>query len=67
VQQIHPDLCDDSIDRVIDGMNFGKKWKHHVRSAQQALKREGVVLFDNGTWRLSPGQKQEAASRANLR
>ena len=54
VQQIHPDLCDDSIDRVIDGVNFGKKWKHHVRSAQQALKREGAVLFDSGMWRLRP-------------
>lgn len=38
IQQIHPDICDDSVDRVIDGVNFGKKWKHHVRSAQQALK-----------------------------
>lgn len=53
IQQIHPDLCDDNIDRVIDGMNFGKKWKHHVRSAQQALKREGTVLFEDGRWRLS--------------
>lgn len=52
VQQINPDLCDDSIDRMIDGMNFGKKWKHHVRSAQQALKREGSVLFDGQKWHL---------------
>ncbi|MFQ6007779.1 MAG: hypothetical protein ACE5K8_02400, partial [Candidatus Zixiibacteriota bacterium] len=28
IQAIHPDLCDDSIDRVIDGRHFGKKWKH---------------------------------------
>jgi phosphatidylserine/phosphatidylglycerophosphate/cardiolipin synthase-like enzyme len=53
IQQIHPDLCDDSVDWVIDGVNFGKKWKHHVRSAQQALKREGSVLFDGERWRLS--------------
>jgi phosphatidylserine/phosphatidylglycerophosphate/cardiolipin synthase-like enzyme len=53
VQQIHPDLCDDSVDRIIDGVNFGKKWKHHVRSAQQALKREGLVLFDGERWRLA--------------
>jgi hypothetical protein len=52
IQQMHPDLCDDSIDRVIDGVNFGKKWKHHVRSAQQALKREGLVLFDGERWLL---------------
>lgn len=53
IQQIHPDLCDDSIDRVIDGVNFGKKWKHHVRSAQQALKREGMVTFSGEAWRLA--------------
>ncbi len=53
IQQIHPDLCDDNIDRVIDGMNFGKKWKHHVRSAQQALKREGQVQFDGERWSLT--------------
>ena len=52
IQQIHPDLCNDAIDRVIDGVNFGKKWKHHVRSAQQALKREGLVSFDGEKWRL---------------
>lgn len=52
IQQIHPDLCDDNIDRIIDGMNFGKKWKHHVRSAQQALKREGQVHFDGERWHL---------------
>jgi phosphatidylserine/phosphatidylglycerophosphate/cardiolipin synthase-like enzyme len=53
IQQIHPDLCDDTIDRVIDGVNFGKKWKHHVRSAQQALKREGLVRFDGEKWYLA--------------
>lgn len=42
VQRLQPDLCDDSIDRVIDGVHFGKRWKHHVRSAQQFLKRTGA-------------------------
>jgi hypothetical protein len=50
IQQIHPDLCDDSVDRIIEGVNFGKKWKHHVRSAQQALKRDRLVLFDGQRW-----------------
>lgn len=54
IQQIHPDICDDSIDRVIDGLSFGKKWKHHVRTAQQALKREGRVSFDGERWHLLP-------------
>lgn len=50
VQQIHPDLCDDSIDRVIDGVHFGKKWKHYVRNAQQALKRKGLIRYDGERW-----------------
>lgn len=50
VQHIHPDLCDDTIDRVIDGVHFGKKWKHYVRNAQQALKRKGHVDFDGQRW-----------------
>jgi phosphatidylserine/phosphatidylglycerophosphate/cardiolipin synthase-like enzyme len=50
IQQIHPDLCDDSVDRVIDGKSFGKKWKHAVRTAQQTLsKRKEIVLVD-GRW-----------------
>lgn len=53
IQRLHPDMCDDSIDRVIDGVNFGKRWKHLVRSAQQALKREGRIEFDGTTWRLA--------------
>ncbi len=60
VQQIHPDLCDDSIDRVIGGVHFGKRWKHYVRNAQQALKRRGLIDQDNrGYWFLkgSPGLK----------
>jgi len=52
IQAIHPDLCDDTIDRTIDGVNFGKKWKHHVRSAQQHLKRQGEISFDGQRWSL---------------
>ncbi len=43
IQAIHPDLCDDSIDRVIDGQRFGKKWKHAVRTAHQRLKEAGLI------------------------
>ncbi len=54
VQLLHPDLCDDSIDRVIDGVHFGKKWKHYVRNAQQYLKRHGEIRFDGARWHLVP-------------
>ena len=53
VQQIHPDLCDDSIDRVIDGKHYGKKWKHYVRNSQQHLKAKGLIELTNGNWHLT--------------
>ena len=52
VQNIHPDICDDSIDRVINGQHFGKKWKHSVRNAQQALKANGIIRTREGKWYL---------------
>lgn len=50
IREIHPDLCDDSVDRVIDGVRFGKKWKHAVRTAQQRLKRNGLIELHDGLW-----------------
>ncbi len=54
IREIHPDLCDDSIDRVIDGKSFGKFWKHEVRSAQATLKRKGAIEHDakSRLWKL---------------
>jgi len=52
VQRIHPDLCDDSVDRVIDGRHYGKKWKHAVRTAQQHLKKIGRIELKEGVWYL---------------
>ena len=54
IQLLHPDLCDDSVDRVIDGVHFGKKWKHSVRNSQQHLKRLGEIQFDGVRWHLIP-------------
>jgi hypothetical protein len=54
IQAIHPDLCDDSVDRVIDGEHYGKKWKHAVRTAQQRLKEAGLIqLGDDDRWHLT--------------
>jgi len=52
IQNIHPDICDDSIDRVINGQRFGKKWKHLVRNAQQYLKARGVIALQGDKWQL---------------
>lgn len=53
IQVLLPELCDDQRDRVIDGRHFGKLWKHHVRTAQQYLKRTGVIDYENGVWKLT--------------
>jgi hypothetical protein len=59
IQAIHPDLCDDSIDRVIDGQHFGKKWKHAVRTAQQQLKAAGrIELGQDRRWVLTSGDAE---------
>lgn len=50
VRAIHPDLCDDE-DRIISGENFGRKWKHAVRTAQQHLKQRGAIQrSEDGRW-----------------
>lgn len=57
IQAIHPDLCDDQVDRVIDGRRYGKKWKHAVRTAQQQLKRQGIISLNGRIWRLTGSAK----------
>ena len=52
IQDIHPDLCDNEIYRIINGVAFGKKWKHAARTAMQRLKRQGKVEIVNGKWTL---------------
>ncbi|MDE0014155.1 MAG: phospholipase D-like domain-containing protein [Candidatus Poribacteria bacterium] len=52
IQNIHPDLCDDQMDLVISGVNFGKKWKHSVRNAQQGLKSKGLIERVGKQWQL---------------
>jgi len=53
IQEIHPDLCNDEIDRVINGKSFGKKWKHAVRNSQQHLKKNGLIVLEQNKWRLT--------------
>ena len=51
VQAAHPDICNDSEERIINGIRFGKKWKHAVRNAQQYLKRQGrIAQGPDGRW-----------------
>lgn len=52
VQALHPDICDDEVERVINGERFGKKWKHWVRTAQAMLKRQGLIGLHDGRWHL---------------
>ncbi|MBV8780805.1 MAG: phospholipase D family protein [Phycisphaerae bacterium] len=55
IRAIHPDLCNDSEDRVINGQHFGKKWKHAVRSAQWHLKARGIIELSNDKWQIRQG------------
>jgi hypothetical protein len=53
IQRLLPDLCDDSVELVINGEHFGKRWKHQVRNSQQALKRAGLIRLEGRLWRRS--------------
>lgn len=53
IQALHPELCDDSRELIIDGRRFGKRWKHQVRNAQQYLKQRGLIELVNGVWRVT--------------
>lgn len=60
IQKLHPDICDDDSDRVIDGVHFGKKWKHHVRNAQQQLRRRGQIeRLADGRWALTDSGRRD--------
>lgn len=52
VQNLHPDLCDDSQDRIINGVHFGRLWKHRVRNAQVQLKRQKQITYIGNKWQL---------------
>lgn len=53
IEEIHPDLCNNDVDRVISGIRFGKKWKHAVRTAQQNLKKKGLIELADNNWKLT--------------
>lgn len=55
IHSLLPDLCDDTIDLIINSESFGKKWKHHVRNAQQSLKRAGLIRLEGTLWRTAEG------------
>jgi hypothetical protein len=63
VEGMHPDLCDNSVDRVIDGKRFGKKWKHAVRTAQQQLKKRGQIELNGDNWTLTGGTAHISGAR----
>jgi len=62
VESIHPDLCDNNVDRIIDGKHFGKKWKHAVRTAQQQLKKQGLIELLADRWRIANPQAEVGLS-----
>ena len=55
VQSLFPDMCDDSVHRVINGVSFGRRWKHQVRNAQVQLRRDGIIVREGNRWNLTNG------------
>ena len=49
VQAMHPEVCDDSVPRYLDGPSNGSKWKSRVRHAQGNLKRSGRITYNSQT------------------
>ncbi len=52
IQQLLPELCDDSKDLILNGQRFGKWWKYKVRTAQATLRRAGVIAQEGDRWHL---------------
>ena len=50
IQKLLPELCDDTVDLVIAGQRFGKRWKHTVRNAQVYLRRQGLIRLQGSRW-----------------
>lgn len=59
IQKLLPELCDNTVELVINGERFGKRWKHDVRNAQQALKKRGLVMFDGKRWAVREGAEEQ--------
>ena len=62
IQNLLPELCDDEVDRIINGVTFGRKWKHQVRNAQVQLRRDGSIVQEGGRnspWRLTNPEREE--------
>ncbi len=57
IQQLLPDLCNDSEELIINGQEFGKAWKHQVRTSQVSLKRKGLIKLENSLWHLTTQSK----------
>jgi hypothetical protein len=66
VPAIHPDLCDDSVSRIISG-DRRVIWQHRLRHAQQALKKKGLIENDpaSGEWLLSSNQDGSVSPAAD--
>ena len=48
IKKLKPELCDDEVDRIINGVSFGRRWKHQVRNAQVQLRRDGAIIQEGG-------------------
>ena len=60
IKDLKPELCDDNTDLVINGVSYGRDWKHKVRNAQVQLRRNGTIVQEGGRnspWRLTDKER----------
>ena len=58
IRGLYPQLCEEERERIIKGVGYGKLWKHHLRNAQQQMKRQGKIFYDSKSrmWSMSSTQ-----------
>jgi PLD-like domain len=60
VRGLHPELCDETRERIINGRRFGKRWKHTLRTAQQHLRERGLIARQGRLWGVVGPERGEA-------
>jgi hypothetical protein len=62
IKNMYPEECHDEIRCIHKNVDYGRpEWEHIVRSAQQALKKSGIIELNHGTknWELKIKKTEE--------
>jgi len=67
IKDMHPEECNDEVRCIHKNVDYGRpEWEHIVRSAQQALKKSGIIELNRITknWELKKIKKTEEISKS---